>query len=140
MATAAVGLVAVSVMTGAAQNWWGALADVPPVAGGGLVLGVSVVVAARVHKLPLALAFFGAFGATCTAATFVVAPDQLAEVFVAPVDPRIGEGFVLGVIGLVFARHDNEVAVTAALQRCKLHLGFRCLRLKCFFRPFQQSM
>ena len=81
---AAVGLVAVSVMTGAAQNWWGALADVPPVAGWGLVLGVSVVVAARVHKLPLALAFLGVFGATCTAATFVVAPEQLAEVFVAP--------------------------------------------------------
>ena len=81
---AAVGLVAVSVLTGAAENWWGALADVPPVAGWGLVLGVSVVVAERVHKLPLALAFLGAFGATCTAATFVVAPDHLAEVFVAP--------------------------------------------------------
>ena len=34
----------------------------------------------------------------------------------------------------------TQPAVAAAFQGREFHFGFRCLRLKCFFRPFQQSM
>lgn len=49
-----------------------------------LLLAAGLLVARRVNKLPLLLAFTATFFSLCTAATFVVDPADLAEVFVAP--------------------------------------------------------
>lgn len=81
---AALGLVAVFHLFDTAQNWWGAMPAIVPAAAWPLLLASAGLVAHRVNKLPLLLAFTGAFFTLCAAAAFVGDPADLAEVFVAP--------------------------------------------------------
>lgn len=82
---AAFGLLASLLLVPAGQSWWGALADLPApfvlvlLTGGG-------VIAWRVHKLPMVLAFFGAYFAAFTLAALVVSGPSasLAAVFRPP--------------------------------------------------------
>lgn len=81
---AALGLVVVFHVVGSAQNWWGAMPAIVPSAAWPLLIGSGLLVAHRVNKLPLLLAFTGTFFSLCAAAAFLVDPADLAEVFVAP--------------------------------------------------------
>ena len=81
---AAIGLVVVFHLLDTAQNWWGAMPAIVPSAAWPLLLASGILVAHRVNKLPLALAFTAAFFGLCTAGTFLVDPADMAEVFVAP--------------------------------------------------------
>lgn len=49
-----------------------------------LLLASGLLVAHRVNRLPLLLAFTGTFFTLCTVAAFLVDPADLAEVFIAP--------------------------------------------------------
>lgn len=89
---AAIGLVVVYYLFDAAQSWWGALADAPTVAVLAL-LATGFLIADRVNKVPVVLAFlatyfvlatFGAFsGADATVAELYRAPDVDAALFFA---------------------------------------------------------
>ncbi len=81
---AALGLVVVFHLFDTAQNWWGAMPAIVPSAAWPLLLASGALVAHRVNKLPLLLAFTATFFGTCAAATVLVDPADLAEVFVAP--------------------------------------------------------
>ena len=81
---AALGLVAVFHLFDTAQNWWGAMPAIVPSAAWPLLLGTGALVAHRVNKLPLVLAFTATFFSLCTVGTFVVDPADLAQLFVAP--------------------------------------------------------
>ncbi len=81
---AALGLVVVFHLFDTAQNWWGAMPAIVPSAAWPLLLASGLLVAHRVNRLPLLLAFTGTFFALCTVAAFLVDPADLAEVFVAP--------------------------------------------------------
>ncbi len=80
---AALALVVVSSVFGAGQSWWGALPDAPPVAW--IVLAATgIFIADRVNKIPLVLAFIGAYYAAFTATAFMGDPRQVAEVYRTP--------------------------------------------------------
>lgn len=81
---AALGLVVVFLVFDTAQNWWGALPAIVPAAAWPLLLGSGILVAHRVHKLPLVLSFATAYFILFTVATVRVDPADVAEVFVAP--------------------------------------------------------
>lgn len=81
---AALGLVVVYYMFDSAQNWWGAMPAIVPSAALALILAVGAVIAMRVNKVPLVLAFFGAHVVLFTAAAMLGDPDAVAEVFVPP--------------------------------------------------------
>lgn len=68
---------------GTGQSWWGALPDLPPWAIGVLLAG-GAFIAARVNKLPLVLAFLGAYFTCFTVTAFVGDPRGVAEIFRAP--------------------------------------------------------
>jgi Na+-translocating ferredoxin:NAD+ oxidoreductase RnfD subunit len=80
---AALALVATSSLFGTGQSWWGALPDAGPLAWAVLV-ATGVFITDRVNKIPLALAFFGAYYVLFTATAFVGDPRQVAEVFRTP--------------------------------------------------------
>jgi Na+-transporting NADH:ubiquinone oxidoreductase subunit NqrB len=82
---AAFGLLASLLLVPTGQSWWGALADLPAPFIGVLLVGGSVI-AWRVHKLPMVLAFFGAYFAAFTLAALVVNGPiaNLAAVFRPP--------------------------------------------------------
>jgi hypothetical protein len=82
---AAFGLLASLLLVPTGQSWWGALADLPAPFIVVLLIGGSVI-AWRVHKLPMVLAFFGAYFAAFTLAALVVnGPSaSLAAVFRPP--------------------------------------------------------
>ena len=80
---AALGIVAVFPFFHPAQNWWGALPDVTPVAQLALPVG-GVFIAWRVNKLPLVVAFLGFYFALFTGAAFVRDPWWVAEIFRTP--------------------------------------------------------
>jgi len=65
------------------QSWWGALTDVTPVAKLALA-GAGAYIAGRVNKMPLALAFLGAYFALFTVTAFVSDPLAVAEIFRTP--------------------------------------------------------
>lgn len=65
------------------QSWWGSLAELPPW-WGVLLVGVGVVVADRVKKLPSVVAFLATYFALFTLWAFVGNPAPVAEVFRAP--------------------------------------------------------
>jgi len=80
---AALALVAVSWMFGAGQSWWGALPDAPRVAW--IVLAATgLFIIDRVNKIPLVLAFAGAYYAAFTVTAFAGDPRQVAEVYRTP--------------------------------------------------------
>lgn len=81
---AALGLVAVFYLFDTAQNWWGAMISIVPGASWPLLLGTGVYVTHRVNKVPLVVAFLAVYFALFAAATFVLDPGEVAEVFVGP--------------------------------------------------------
>jgi Na+-translocating ferredoxin:NAD+ oxidoreductase RnfD subunit len=80
---AAVALVASSLLFDTAQSWWGALPDlgVPAIV---ILIVCGVFIADRVNKLPLLLAFLGSYVVLFTAASFVLDPGRIAEIFREP--------------------------------------------------------
>jgi len=80
---AALGLVCVHYAFGAGESWWGALGGLAPVAV--IVLIASgVFIADRVNKMPLVLAFLGAYFLLFTMAAYARDPSRVAEIFRAP--------------------------------------------------------
>jgi len=65
------------------QSWWGALTDVMPVAKVALV-AAGMFIAGRVNKMPLVLAFLGAYFVLFTVTAFVSNPLPVAEIFRTP--------------------------------------------------------
>ena len=59
------------------QNWWGALVDVEPVAKV-LMVGGGLFIADRVNKIPMVIAFLGAYFALFTIAAFIGNPLPVA--------------------------------------------------------------
>jgi Na+-translocating ferredoxin:NAD+ oxidoreductase RnfD subunit len=80
---AALGIVALFPVFHAAQNWWGALPEVLPVAQIAL-LGGGVFIAQRVSKLPLVVSFLAFYFVLFTAAAFVRDPSWVAEIYRTP--------------------------------------------------------
>ncbi|MDO8689557.1 MAG: RnfABCDGE type electron transport complex subunit D [Dehalococcoidia bacterium] len=80
---AALALVVSSLLFASAQSWWGALPDLGPI-GVVILLATGVFVADRINKLPLVLAFLGAYFLLFTATSFVMEPGRVAEVFRTP--------------------------------------------------------
>jgi Na+-translocating ferredoxin:NAD+ oxidoreductase RnfD subunit len=67
----------------AGQSWWGALPEVAPALQIALVAG-GVFIAARVNKLPLVVAFLGAYYGLFTIAAFARDPAWVAEIYRTP--------------------------------------------------------
>jgi Na+-translocating ferredoxin:NAD+ oxidoreductase RnfD subunit len=80
---AALAIVATFPIFHAGQSWWGALPEVPPLAQIALLAG-GVLIADRVNKMPLVLAFLGVYYLLFTIAAFVSDPGWVSEVFRAP--------------------------------------------------------
>lgn len=81
---AALGLVSVYYLFDSAHSWWGALPAIVPGAAWPLLLGSAALVAWRVHRLQLAVAFLATYFVILSVSTFVVDPREVAEVFVSP--------------------------------------------------------
>jgi len=79
---AALGLVVTFYVFDTGQSWWGALPDIP----WGIVLlaGTGLFMTHRVNKMPMVLAFLGAYFLLFTVTAFVSDPAKLAEIFRAP--------------------------------------------------------
>ena len=80
---AALALVAVSHLVGAGQSWWGALPDIAPIAWVAL-FGTGLFISERVNKIPLVLAFFGAYFLLFTGTAFAGQSRQVAEIYRTP--------------------------------------------------------
>jgi Na+-translocating ferredoxin:NAD+ oxidoreductase RnfD subunit len=65
------------------QSWWGALTELP-FAAKMLLIAAGVFIAGRVNKMPLVLAFLGAYFALFTFTAFVTNPLPVAEIFRTP--------------------------------------------------------
>lgn len=80
---AALALVAVFYLFHTAQNWWGSLPEVTPFA---LVVlfAAGIFITDRVNKMPLVLAFLGAYFLLFSAAAFLGPASHVAEIFRAP--------------------------------------------------------
>ena len=79
---AALGLVATFYVYNTAQNWWGAMPDVPV----GLVVlfAVGVFITLRVKKLPVVITFLGTYYVLFSVTAFVANPLHVAEIYRAP--------------------------------------------------------
>jgi Na+-translocating ferredoxin:NAD+ oxidoreductase RnfD subunit len=66
-----------------AENWWGALPDVPPFAQLALVAG-GLFITQRVNKLPLVVSFLGFYFLLFTAAAYARDPAWVSEIFRTP--------------------------------------------------------
>jgi Na+-translocating ferredoxin:NAD+ oxidoreductase RnfD subunit len=80
---AALGIVALFPLMRPAQNWWGALPEVAPLAQLALPIG-GIFIAHRVKKLALVVAFLGCYFALFTTAAFVRDPAWVSEIFRTP--------------------------------------------------------
>lgn len=80
---AALALVLSALLFDSGQSWWGALPDLG-LPGILALLAMGIFIADRINKLPLVLAFLGAYFALFTAASFFLEPGRVAEVFRAP--------------------------------------------------------
>jgi Na+-translocating ferredoxin:NAD+ oxidoreductase RnfD subunit len=80
---AALAIVALFPVFHAGQSWWGALPEVAPALQVLLVV-IGVFIADRVNRMPLVVAFLGAYYLLFTVAAFVSDPAWVAEVFRAP--------------------------------------------------------
>lgn len=80
---AALGIVASFHIFHTGQNWWGALPNVPPLAQV-VLIAAGVFIADRVNKIPLVLAFLGAYYLLFTATAFLGDPAKVSEVFRTP--------------------------------------------------------
>lgn len=65
------------------QSWWGALPDVAPIATV-VLFATGIFIADRVNKLPMVLAFLGAYYLLFTTTAFVGEPRLVSEIFRAP--------------------------------------------------------
>jgi Na+-translocating ferredoxin:NAD+ oxidoreductase RnfD subunit len=65
------------------QSWWGALPDVAPALQPALAAG-GLLIAHRVNKLPLVVAFLGVYFALFTVAAFVRDPAWVSEIYRTP--------------------------------------------------------
>ena len=80
---AALAIVATFPLFHTAQSWWGALPEVTPVIQ--VALAVSgVFIADRVNRMPLVLAFLGAYYGLFTVTSFLGDPARVSEVFRTP--------------------------------------------------------
>jgi len=80
---ATLGLVAVSLLFGSEQSWWGALPDLAvPVLLALFLAGY--VIGDRVNKLPTVLVFAGTYVVICTAVALLGQPARVAEMFRPP--------------------------------------------------------
>lgn len=77
-------LVAGMAVVPTAQSWWGALPDVSPVWLRAALLAGGIYIASRVNKMPLVLAFLGAYFVLFTTTAYVGDPRRVAEVFRSP--------------------------------------------------------
>ena len=66
------------------QSWWGALPEVTPLWVQGALLITGLFITDRVNKMPLVLAFLGAYFVLFTATSFVGNPQWVAEIFRSP--------------------------------------------------------
>lgn len=80
---AALALVATFYVFNTAQNWWGALPEMS-ILGVAILIITGVFIADRVNKMPIVLAFLGAYFALFTASAFVANPARVAEIFRTP--------------------------------------------------------
>jgi len=80
---AALALVIAFYVFGTAQDWWGALGELAPVALL-MVVTTGVFIADRVNKMPLVLVFLGAYFLLFTSMAFLGDPARVAEIFRAP--------------------------------------------------------
>jgi Na+-translocating ferredoxin:NAD+ oxidoreductase RnfD subunit len=80
---AALALVAAFYVFKTGQDWWGAVPNLHPAALFVLAAG-GVFIAQRVNKIPIVLAFLGAYYALFTFAAYVGDPARVAEVFRPP--------------------------------------------------------
>jgi len=80
---AALALVAMFYVFGAAQNWWGALPELSPVAMV-VLFATGVFIADRVNKMPMVLIFLGVYFLIFTLTAFFGDPDHVVEIFRAP--------------------------------------------------------
>ena len=80
---AALALVASFYVFDAGQNWWGALAELPPM---GLVVlfATGIFIADRVNKIPMVVVFLGFYYALFTLTAFWGDPGRVSEIFRAP--------------------------------------------------------
>jgi Na+-translocating ferredoxin:NAD+ oxidoreductase RnfD subunit len=65
------------------QSWWGALPEITPWALA-VLFATGIFITDRVNKMPLVLAFLGAYYLLFTATAFLGDPSRVAEVFRAP--------------------------------------------------------
>jgi Na+-translocating ferredoxin:NAD+ oxidoreductase RnfD subunit len=80
---AALAIVATFFIFNTGQSWWGALPELAPVAQMVLVV-TGLFIADRVNKMPLVLAFLGAYYLLFTATAFIGDPGWVSEVFRTP--------------------------------------------------------
>lgn len=80
---AAFGIVATFYVAGAGQDWWGALPDAG-VVGLIVLLATGVLIVDRVNKMPLVLAFLGAYFLLFTGLAYVGDPRLVTEIFRSP--------------------------------------------------------
>jgi len=93
---AALAIVAMYPVFHAGQSWWGALPEVTPVAQAALIV-TGVFIAHRVNKLPLVVAFLGAYYLLFTLTAFVSDPAWVSEVFRTP-DAQAGLYFAFFIL------------------------------------------
>jgi Na+-translocating ferredoxin:NAD+ oxidoreductase RnfD subunit len=80
---AALALVITFYIFNTAQNWWGALPEVAPIALLAL-FATGAFIVDRVNKIPLVLVFLGAYFALFTLTAFLRDPGKVVEIFRAP--------------------------------------------------------
>lgn len=80
---AALAIVATFFIFDTGQSWWGALPELPPIAEVALVAS-GLFIADRVNKMPLVLAFLGAYYLLFTVTAFLGDPGWVSEVFRTP--------------------------------------------------------
>ena len=81
---AAFALVATFYVFDTGQNWWGALPAPPVALSLVIVIATGVFIADRVNRMPVVLAFLGAYYALFTATAFLSSPAAVAEIFRTP--------------------------------------------------------
>ena len=80
---AAFAIVATFYVFDTGESWWGALPELPPFALA-VLFAAGIFIADRVNKMPLVLAFLGAYFLLFTATAFAGEPRRVVELFRAP--------------------------------------------------------
>lgn len=80
---AALALVATFYVFDTGQSWWGALPDIPPIALA-VLFATGLFITQRVNKMPVVLAFLGAYYLLFTITAFAGDPGRVAALYRAP--------------------------------------------------------